>query len=386
MKKLLNLLVLTLAVLSCERQKLELNDSSFRFRPQVSCDEKTLEYDLYLTLLSGARTGEYEVNYTIDDNPALKLLNSQGESIGSGFKVSFSESVTLRLRLPKLTTGSHRIEVSLASEEYTLQEECTFEVNIVPFSIHAEVNSGSSNPCSVLLLSLQEGLKDRTYRLSLKLDGTEIETDNSVIDFSDTPIYSVALPLVRPGSHSLSVCLTDSFSVQSTTLDFTEPIRFPTLDLTLAYNPKSGNHELTISRNPYGINVKAQSKLVITGHVNFYAACSNGWTYSDPWTYRTSKDMTAEDEQTVETRKDGVFCIAERDRVANDITSSYVFSAIYMSAGSSEDFYYRVSGYEPAYYKISNEELSISFDIEDVPGIRPVLHNGIQGCTVSGIE
>lgn len=388
MKKTISLLFITLALLSCEKQPLEVIDNSFKFKTEVRSSEETLEYNIYLTLQSGSRTCDYEFLYTIDGNPSLFLLDKEGNTVESGVKVDFRSSNSIHYKLPPLSVGEHNIDITLSSEAFSKQEDYKFSVNLSPFTVHAEVNTNKENPYSLLLVSLQDGLTDRPYCLVATIDGENIELPEgaSEIDFSKTPIFTIPIPTIRPGKHILRLTLDDTFSTKTEDIEFDEPVRFPTLDLSLAYNSHTGHHELTISRNPYAIRVKVQSKLIITGSVSYYAACSNGWTYSDPWTYRTTSTKTLDGEQSIDTLSDGVFCLAERDKIAEEITSSYIFSAIYMSAGSSEDFYYKVSGYEPVYYKISKEELSVSFEIEDVPGIKPVLRNSISGCTVSGIE
>lgn len=389
MKRLLNLLLFLPALLSsCERGSLELTDNSFKYKLEVSYDEKTAEYGLAISFLSGSKSGDFTLDYTIDGNRALCLLDSEGNTVKSGVVVNFREGNTLNYALPLLEAGEHSIETVLSSDIYSKQEGCRFMIDTVPFSIHAEVNTNRENPASVLLLSLQDGLQSRIYSIKVEIDGKEIELpqEASRIDFAKTPIYSLTLPTIRPGGHSLRVSLNDSFSVNDASLTFNEPVRFPSLDLTLAYNSASGNHELTISRNPYGIRVRAQSKLTVSGSVTYYESESNGWTYLDPWYYLTTATKTTGDEQTLDITSDGVFCLAMRDKAAEEMTSSYKFSAIWKASGNSEDWSYMVTGYEPRYYHITKEELLVSFDVEKVNGVRVELTNNIPGCTVSGIE
>lgn len=388
MKKTISLILSALALISCEKQPLEVTDNSFKFKTEVRSSEETLEYSIYLTLQSGSRTCDYEFLYTIDGNPSLFLLDKDGNTVESGVKVDFRSSNSIHYKLPPLSVGEHIIDITLSSEAYSKQEDYKFSVQLSPFTVHAEVNANKENPNSLLLISLQDGLTDRPYCLTATIDSETFDLPESAseIDFSKTPIYTAHLPQIRPGKHILRLTLDDTFSTKTETIEFDEPIRYPTLDLTLSYNKQSGNHELTISRNPYAIRVRVQAKLIVTGSVNYYASCSNSWTYDEPWTFRTTDTKMNEGEQSIDTDSDGVFCVAERDKVASEITSSYIFSAIYISVGSGEDWYYKVSGYEPVYYKITKEELSIHFEIEDVPGITPVLRNSISGCTVSGIE
>ena len=389
MKRILNLLLLLPVILcSCDRGNLELTDNSFKYRLEVSYDSESAQYGLDLTFLSGAKDTEFTMDYSIDSNRSVCLLDADGNPFRTGSRVSFRESNTLHFLLPSLAAGEHSLDVVLSTEIYSRQEGCRFTIDRVPLALHAEVNVNRENPASILLVSLKEGLLSRTYSIQVSVDGNtvSIPEGGSEIDFSKTPIFSLTLPCVRPGMHSMKVTLSDSQSSCEVELTFEEPLRYPTLDLTLSYNKSTGNHELTVSRNPYGIRIIAKAKLVISGSCTYYETNALGWTYDNPYSFRTTKTKKTTDEKDVDTVSSGTFCIAERDLTVTELTSDYVFSAIWKLTGGSEDIFYTVTGYEPVYYNVTKEELSVDFDIESLPGVKVILRNDISGCTVSGIE
>lgn len=253
------------------------------------------------------------------------------------------------------------------------------------FSVAAEVSSDIKDQASSVIFYLEEGDRNASYTVQISLDGKNLFKEAQTLDFRSDPIKKIFLPAVRPGRRQGTALVSDGNSSVSLPLTFNEPVRFSKLELSLAYNSKTGNHELTVGNNPYGILIHAESELTITGTATYFAGNSSGWTYDEPWTFRTTDTKTISSDATVDCNKAGVFCLAERDKTAKEMTSQYVFSAIWRGAGGSEDWYYSLTGYQPVYYSISKEEFSVSFDIESIPGVETVLRNDIQGCTVSGL-
>lgn len=252
------------------------------------------------------------------------------------------------------------------------------------FLVAAEVSSDIKDQVSSIIFFLKEGDGTASYTADITIDGKGIFSEPQKLDFSGEPIARIYLPTILPGHCEAVATVSNGHSSEPLTLSFEEPVRFPTIDMSLDYDAKKGTYELNVTGNPYGIHILAESFLYITGTASYYEGNSTDWAY-DPRAFRKTDTKITSVETEVDCDREGCFCLADRDGEIKELTSSYILSAIWRGGGGSEDFYYYVTGYEPVYYKVTKEEFSVRFDIEAVPGVTPVLKNNISCCTVSGL-
>lgn len=253
------------------------------------------------------------------------------------------------------------------------------------FHVAAEVSSDVRDQASSIIFFLKEGDAAASYSANVTIDGKEIFPESKELDFSGESIARIYLPTILPGYCDAMVMVSDGRSEESINISFEEPVRFPTLDMSLEYDVKEGTYKLNVTRNPYGIHILAESSLYIIGSASYYIGSSANWSYDDPRTLRKTDTKIVTVETEVDCDREDSFCLADRDGEIKELTSSYMLSAIWREGGGSEDCYYYITGYEPVYYKVTKEDFSVSFDIETVPGVTPVLKNNISGCKVSGL-
>lgn len=280
------------------------------------------------------------------------------------------------LFIPLCVISCERKPLDIGASE--VQEEPVFHVA-------AEVSSDIRDKASSIIFFLKDGDASVSYTADITIDGMEIDSESRKLDFSGESIARIYLPTILPGKHEAVVRVSDGHSEEPITLSFEEPVRFPTIDMSLDYDKQEGTYVLNVTGNPYGINILAESFLYITGSASYYEGSSSDWSYDDPRTFRKTDAKIVTVETEVDCDGEGCFCLADRDGEIRELTSSYILSAIWRGGGGSEDFYYYVSGYEPVYYRVTKEEFSVRFDIESVPGVTPVLKNNISNCKVSGL-
>ena len=384
MKRLAIILAAAAAAFSCDGNGLSVQDKSFSVKPEVLLSDDGYSRVLRLELTSGCNLVPYTITYDIDSDASLVLTDGGDGTVESGSEISFSESRVLLLGVPQLALGEHVIKVALTTEDYSQSFTLPVTVDIIPVSVHAEINASVDNPASVVLVSLQKGRTEVTYGITVAVDGQPVPGSPLEVDFTRTPIVSVKLPTIRPGSHTVTVGATDGIADSSVDLELDEPVRFPYLDITVSHNAATGNHEMTVSRNPYGIRVRAESLLTIDGSCTYWLG-GNGWeSYPTDWQYKTTKTMTVTDTRTVDTREAGTWCLAERDAKAEAVTTEYVMSAVWAEVCDSENCYWVVSRYEPVYYKITSESFGLTGEIESVPGVTARISGNIGGACWNG--
>ena len=254
------------------------------------------------------------------------------------------------------------------------------------FHVTAEVSSDARDRASSIIFLLKEGNATSTYTAAVMIDGKDIFPGPQRLDFSGESVARIYLPAILPGHREAVATVSDGLSEETIALSFEEPVRFPTVDMSLDYDAEEGTYSLSVTGNQYGLHIHAESLLRITGKATYFAGSSSDWTYEDPGTFRRTDTKTVSAEAAVDCDGEGLFRLADRDAKAGELTSSYMLSAIWRGGGGSEDFYWYVTGYEPVYYRITGEEFSVRFDIETVPGVTPVLRNNISGCRVSGLQ
>ena len=251
------------------------------------------------------------------------------------------------------------------------------------FTIHAEVDAKAGNSRSTLLLCLTEGDNKKDYRLTLLIDDDLIE-DETAVDFSENPLVSISLPLLRPGEHTADIEILCGETSKKESLSFAEPQRVSQLILSV-YND-NGQYMLSVGDNPYNLQIDISSTLTITGKCNYWEGASS-WIYGYPsqWNYYKSSSKSCKDTRDIDTDQSGLFTLADRDALAQDVTSSYVFSALWRTEVDSEgtETSY-VTGYQPVYYEISSETLELDGSIEKVDGVTIKISSTISNTTFNG--
>ena len=360
------------------------NDYSFTVKAEIEYDSKSLSHELFLTLLSGSRDETYTVSYTVDGGHAVKLTDASGKQLGASFSESFKEVTVKSYKLSQAEKGGHAMKLIISTQDYSQTIETTYAVDALPFAIHAEMDTSGSS--SIVMLTLKEGDKATDYNATITMDGKTIGSPK--VNFSKSPIYRYTIPTIRPGKHDISVQLTDGYTVEKTSVNYSEPVRHPYLDINLKYNENSGKHYAEINSNPYDIELSFKTSLTITGK-STYCTSTYEYYYSDI-TY-ASKTKTLSDNNS----SSGIYggdsvTLIDRDALALKMTSSYEMSNImtyFPGDGDGECVgidEYSCTGQERAYYKITKEDLKIDITGEKVTGVTLRITNNIGKMTING--
>ena len=246
-------------------------DYSFEFsgRHYASVDDNYIS----LTLEEGCPLQKYGVAYVIDSDPSLVLTDDSGSQVKTGSSHDFSKGPK-SWRLPPLRIGEHEVDFTITGENFSQVLKVPFSVTSEPFSLHAEVSTDQSAGTSTLLLTLAQGVADRDYDGTVSIDGEEIKGLDFKVNFKKTPILKLNLPLVRPGTHDVTVKLTHGDQVRSASFRFTEPLRYPDVDVEIARSPSTGKTRLMVRSNPYSLSLAVRDSLVVRGYCKYHR-CSN---------------------------------------------------------------------------------------------------------------
>jgi hypothetical protein len=360
------------------------NDYSFTVKAEIEYDSKSLSHELFLTLLSGSRDETYTVSYTVDGGHAVKLTDASGKQLGASFSESFKEVTVKSYKLSQAEKGGHAMKLIISTQDYSQTIETTYAVDALPFAIHAEMDTSGSS--SIVMLTLKEGDKATDYNATITMDGKTIGSPK--VNFSKSPIYRYTIPTIRPGKHDISVQLTDGYTVEKTSVNYSEPVRHPYLDINLKYNENSGKHYAEINSNPYDIELSFKTSLTITGK-STYCTSTYEYYYSDITYASKTKTLSDNNSSSGIYGGDSVMLI-DRDALALKMTSSYEMSNImtyFPGDGDGECVgidEYRCTGQERAYYKITKEDLKIDITGEKVTGVTLRITNNIGKMTING--
>ena len=242
-------------------------DYSFEFsgRHYASVDDNYIS----LTLEEGCPLQKYGVAYVIDSDPSLVLTDDSGSQVKSGSSHDFSKGPKA-WRLPILRIGEHEVDFTITGENFSQVLKVPFSVTSEPFSLHAEVSTDQSAGTSTLLLTLAQGVADRDYDGKVSIDGEEIKGLDFKVNFKKTPILKLNLPLARPGTHDVDVELTHGDQVRSASFRFTEPLRYPDVDVEIARSPSTGKTRLMVRSNPYSLSLAVRDSLVVRGYCKYH--------------------------------------------------------------------------------------------------------------------
>ena len=362
----------------------KVNDYSFKMQADIEYDAENLSHILFLTLLQGSRDETYTVSYTVDGGHGVKLISEEGKELGASFTESFKDATVRSYDLSRAEKGKHTMKMIISTSDFSQVLEIPYAVDALPFSIHAEMDTSGSS--SVMMLTLKEGDTATEYNTSIILDGKTIASPK--VNFSRSPIYRYTLPTTRPGKHDISVQLTDGYTVEKTSVSFSEPIRHPYIDITLKYNENSGKHIAEIGSNPYDISLKFVTSLTLKGQTTIAIYDSSYWGETR---YET-KTKTMSDSNTAS----GIYggnsvTLIDRDALATKLTGSYEMSDVveyfYDPGSGGEDSgreWYEVTGTERKYYVLKEETLKIDISGEKVSGVTLRIKNNIGAMTLNG--
>ena len=227
--------------------------------------------DNYISLIleDGCPLQKYGVAYVIDSDPSLVLTDDSGSQVKTGSSHDFSKGPK-SWRLPILRIGEHEVDFTITGENFSQVLKIPFSVTSEPFSLHAEVSTDQSAGTSTLLLTLAQGVADRDYDGKVSIDGEEIKGLDFKVNFKKTPILKLNLPLARPGTHDVDVELTHGDQVRSASFRFTEPLRYPDVDVEIARSPSTGKTRLMVRSNPYSLSLAVRDSLVVRGYCKYH--------------------------------------------------------------------------------------------------------------------
>ena len=362
----------------------KVNDYSFKMQADIEYDAENLSHILFLTLLQGSRDETYTVSYTVDGGHGVKLISEEGKELGASFTESFKDATVRSYDLSRAEKGKHTMKMIISTSDFSQVLEIPYAVDALPFSIHAEMDTSGSS--SVMMLTLKEGDTATEYNTSIILDGKTIASPK--VNFSRSPIYRYTLPTTRPGKHDISLQLTDGYTVEKTSVSFSEPIRHPYIDITLKYNENSGKHIAEIGSNPYDISLNLATALTIKGNAR---VCTSTYEYYESDITYVTKSKTMSDSNTASGIYGGdAVTLIDRDALAAKMTSSYEMSNVMEyccnpgDGENSDQIWWQSFKKERAYYYIVEESLKIDISGEKVPGVTLRIKNNIGAMTLNG--
>jgi hypothetical protein len=362
----------------------KVNDYSFKMQADIEYDAENLSHILFLSLLEGSRDDIYTISYTVDGGHSVKLKDINGKELEASFTEDFKDATVRSYDLSRAEKGKHMMKMIISTKNYSQILEVPYAVDALPFSIHAEMETGGTG--SVIMLTLKEGDSVTEYNASITLDGKTIASPK--VNFSKNPIYRYTMPTTRPGKHDVSVQLTDGYTVEKTSVSFSEPVRHPYIDINLKYNENSGKYVAEISDNPYDISLKFVTSLTVKGQTTIAIYDSRYWGETR---YET-KTNTMSDSNTAS----GIYggnsvTLIDRDALVTKLTGSYELSDIveyfYDPGYGGEDSgreWYEKTGTERAYYTLKEETLKIDITGEKVAGVTLRIKNQIGSMTLNG--
>ena len=360
------------------------NDYSFLVKADIEYDREDLSHILFLTLMRGSRDETYTVSYTVDGGHSVKLTDISGTELGASFSENFKDATVRSYELSRAEKGSHMMKMIVSTKDYSQVLEIPYAVDALPFAIHAEMDTSGSG--SVLMLTLREGDTRTDYKATIQMDGKTVASPS--VNFSSSPIYRHTLPTIRPGKHTVSVLLTDTYTSEAESVSYNEPVRHPYLDITLKYNMNSGKHIAEIGSNPYDISLKFVTSLTLKGETTIGIYDSRYWGETR---YET-KSKTMSDSNTAS----GIYggnsvTLIDRDALVTKLTGSFEMSDIveyfYDPGYGGEDSgreWYEKTGTERKYYVLKEETLKIDISGEKVSGVTLRVKNEIGKMSLNG--
>ena len=308
-RTIISLLLAMIVAVACDPpvipEEVEVTDNSFKCDLSVQFSQDLLCHVVTVELLEGDTTKEYSLTYSLDDE-IVSLFTMKEETFINGSKVDFSESRMFQLKIASLSRGEHSLTAKVDTEEYS--QEMTEKFNVTTeeayadrFICRAEVNTEVGNS-SVFLLNLLRGHTDKIYTMTYDIDGDEDlflkDSDGKIIkkvsqiQFSANGLCTFTLPALRPEEHIVKMVIADDNYEFSLTVKFTEPLRYP--DLNVIFDANDDYLLYRVEKNPY------EADLDIDIRVKMRGVC----TFTNDMGYWDSKTMELEDFFVVRTIPD----------------------------------------------------------------------------------
>lgn len=257
----------TLLAGGCRESRLQVADHSFACEACVYADSsESVQWYLAVELVRGDADSEYEVEYSLDGLQSEMIHDTDGNTMPHSFSADFSASKVLTYTLPQLDTGRHSINLTVSTQYYSERHECRFdvakeEVPALEFSVRADTEGSSTR----LLVNIITGEMDGVYEISGMVDGRVPIPCREVK--AEAGFLSTTLPVLRPGCHILAIELSDAERCAERDIEFTEPMRYPELKITM----DAEDDYLTCysSDNPYESGITMSVTVTMKGRVTY---------------------------------------------------------------------------------------------------------------------
>lgn len=238
------------------------------------------------------------------------------------------------------------------------------------FTVHAEISTDTRAECAVLSLCLTEGDKTCNYTARVYIDGKPTDADGFRINFSDTPIHTVALPAdLLPGEHSVRVEIHAWEHTETLDLTFREPMRHPEIRVQVSHDDSTGYTMLSVDGNPYGLKFTVTDHIAVVGTCTYELCAEAGRTetHTDRKTIEDSMYLPEFEPQA------GVqYKLVNRKAKEDEMTSfgidNYHWKQIWVN--ESEGYWDWVEEYAGrSFFKVTSAVQDIDARIEGVVGI-----------------
>ncbi len=282
MKNFIHSLAIVLALLpglfSCSvlDSEVTVNDLSFELRPEIVWNAEYMAYTLRVSLAAGEE-GEYQMSYSIDDDPLLQLGTAAGGAAISGGVVSLSRRGGAVFVLPELSVG-RRHEIVMEFTREGVKRTCTLDLpDTHQRAVGVRVDTDDKLEFTRVILTNLMGASVTNYTVTFSLDGESLEGIKYMsstfggtmqIDFARSESYTFELPYLATGEHFLKVDVQSTLGSESTTVTFVEPQRKQT-SLEFSYNPYTGNLMVASSYNPAKTSFSFTLDVTVKGSVTY---------------------------------------------------------------------------------------------------------------------
>lgn len=252
---------------SCQESVLQVTDRSFRCEAAVHADSSgTDPWRLTLELVRGDADREYQVEYELDGQRSWMLQDGNGNTLPHSFIADFSVSRVQTFILPSPDSGEHSVSLSVSTPDCSESHECRFDVaeNEAPaleFSARADTEGSSTR----LLVNIINGEMGSIYELSGIIDGSDSLPCRKVR--ADGGFLSATLPVLRPGSHTMTVELSDEMRSSERDIEFAEPMRYP--ELKLVMDAEDDYLTCYSMENPYESGITMRIIVTMKGRVTY---------------------------------------------------------------------------------------------------------------------
>ena len=359
--------------------EMKLTDHSFAFTPELSYDKEHTRNVLSLRLTKGEGR-QFKGTFSIDDGEELDLYGSDGKPFEQGGAFTLDDNGRVTFTVKGLSMGVHTLQMTITSGIYTQRSQHPLTVEREPFRFSPTVVTDASEK-SVLMLTLSEGYAKMKYSGSVLLDSETSLTGEEPIemDFSRNDTWSMALPYLLPGEHSLRISVTDGQQEESTDYSFEEPMKFETLKIRL-YSDLDGRYHLDIPFNPYNIKVRSISQLDIRAECTYCYDAPKVKTVAKVINDKKNLEMCKEQTDTVMTYRDSLIHAV---REMYELSETYRVQHI---GGREPGIDYIITGSKKAFYKVQSESFSIEMECDTLPGMTVLIENSIGQMLFNGQE